>query len=371
MILPCSGNELLPHIAHVEHTKGLHLSIIAIEIAQKALAAFTARLFYQFDAPVGDNSCKIRAVKIALIACTMKEEEIRDFQKELESRRSNLKKVVKSHMLLSLKEFRLHHGIEFLLSKDMLFLVQAHFLFVVKHKEVYDQTDPTFLQIIAPIAKGAAKDWIHLIKERLSEASVQFVRQEVEKLPAIRREIVSKMLSPLFIRVYEKRMVAPNFHSMEVVFRLVCRQAIPIIFKSNKGTMFFQANWDDYILKTASEEDMETAAIIVEGKTSQFIKDNLLHNLITKAAQDPQYLEGKRAELIPFEKGAHDPAIAKEKQYFAEMNKAVLPITITHIFCDKVGHHLLAWHGCNWMGDDLNIPSHSWQQKLTYREVCY
>ena len=60
-----ASERLLPSIQQVEHKKAIQLSRIITVITKKALLAFLEGRLDGFDAPVGDNSCKIRAAKIA------------------------------------------------------------------------------------------------------------------------------------------------------------------------------------------------------------------------------------------------------------------------------------------------------------------
>lgn len=366
------GGDLILSKKKVTPEKALHLSLIITDIAHKALSAFLRGEFAVFDAPVGDNSCKIRAVKIAQIAEHADREEIDHLLKELAGiiKRIGAFKLAKWNA--GLREFRLETDLEFSLSNDLAFLIRSHFLFFVKKRGSYDQTDPEHLRRIAPITNSDAKDWIHLIKEQLAESSVHFVQEEASKLD-IRGSILQKMLSERFIKVHEKRPILPNAPSMEVLFTFALKQGLYIAFKSPTETLLFHPNKSKtgLVLKNVEEADFNRPVVVVEGKIFSklfFNKEDFFRLLLIRAIQDPQYLNGESSENIPFELHKEDLEVQHEMEHFERCRQIPTPFQIDHILCDKVENLFSRvplppeepWHSCNWMGDDLNIRPGSW-----------
>ncbi len=365
------GGDLLPSIEKVEVAKALSLSFIITEVVKRALLLFLEKNFSAFDAPVGDNSCKIRAVRVALIAKRFMRdlgfsEEFEQLLKQLELIAKRIQEVIPSKKTLSLKEFRVLTGIEFEMSSDVAFLVRSHFLFLVKREGVYEGTNPAILQQIAPIANSTAKDWIFGMKQELARASVEFVRKVALTMKHERAPILQKMVADSFVRTYEKRPVLSNTHSMEILFREVLRENLFVVFKSGKETILFHSNSFQTALTPAKEvdqNDVDHPAIVIEAEGVN--EGAFFDKLLARAAQDPQYLDGEKSEPIVFDLHLNDPLIKQEQRRFSELAQLSVSFRINHILCDRVGSLIkpeCSWHSCNWMGDDLNIKPGSWSK---------
>lgn len=356
-----NGSELLPSIQKVETVKAIALSKIITEISLKALRAFVEKRFSVFDAAVGDNSCKIRAFKIASLG---QEEavflEAKDLIDRLEVVNSNMNNIQASEKKLSLREFREKNEIEFELSEDLAFLIQSHFLFSVK--EGYDRTNPALLQRIAPIANKTAKDWIHTTKQQLAKASVEVVRDEAK---ALADEKLQKMVSEFFVRRYENRSVLSNTYSMETLFRSALKKGMLVVFKSKEESALFESNLtrSRFEKRDLVWRDFERPAIVIEGSGYICEKIDFVDQIIIRAAKDPQYLEGEKSEEIDFDSLKEDFDVQMEKHRCGALKQIPISFHINHILCDQAKNVIRpAWHSCNWFGDDLNIEPGSFEK---------
>ena len=382
-----SATSLLPSIQKIDPRKGLALSIIITEIARRALIALKEGHLWKFDAPVGDNSCKIRAAKIACIAegalldplFVVEVENLFQAVLAITEKIKFLKEPFSSNTSVSLSAFREQNGLEFYLSSDLIFLIRSHFLFSVKKVWVYEATDSSVLQNIAPVANSVAKNWIHKMKEQLAQSSVEFVQKEAQLIGGNRYAVLKTMVSAPFIKIYESRPVLPNFHCMEILFtRALCQNRFLVLKIAewvDEGTKKIPENTRSLVLQPDSDKlsfiptkidqlDLKQPAIIIEGKRikkreamtsfediqQSFLKENLFQLLLITASQDPQYLNGEKAEQIPFESYSDDSLIQEEKKWFQTLNQLALEkgvshlnpslFLIDHIFCDQIGNHL-------------------------------
>jgi hypothetical protein len=401
----------LPPLQKVASEKACVLHTIIIQIAQSAIAALQHRELFRFDAPVGDNSCKIRAIKIAGIASRAQTEL---FAKEIDALQTKLQefslrlKTIQEKTSQSMNAFATQHNLAYELDEDLLFLIEAHFLFSVK-KSGNDETDPEFLMHLGSIARSPAKDWIHQIKVQLAARSCAFVQEEASHLDTMRAPIIQKMVSKPFMRSYEKRSVLPNLYVMETLLRRALEQQHLLVLKIKQ---FSEGTFIDELVLAArpmkktfvcthiEPSDREQAAIVIEMKRVRkkedpslqklqkaFLDGDLLQLLFLAAAQDPQYLDGKRKEEIAFEHEKADSLVQKERHTFLHMQEMAKKMglssehptafVIQHIFCDLVKNHIKKpWKPLwtNWMGDDMtNEPSwHATTSKSTLsRGVCY
>lgn len=363
------GKDLLPAFEKIDQAKALNLSLIITEIAKKSLLSFLEGKLAAFDAAVGDNSCKIRAVKIALIDRSTYKEEVSLLLDRLEIILERIRKIQIKKENCRLQEFRSQHNIEFPLSEDLAFLIRSYFLCFVKKQGAYDQTDPSCLQQLGDIAKSCAKDWIHCMKQQLAETSVHFVRSAAEKIDSSRKEILQKMVTEPFVKRHDKRPILPNLHSMEILFTTALQKDLRLIFKNPEGPILFHSNRDktSFIPKKVEEDDLGLPAIIIEGKLDKripFDENDFFLLLLTRASQDPQYLDGVQSSEIPF-----DTETLQEQERMDLTKKIPLPFQIDHILCGKVGHYFFipkeqqTWHSCNWMGDDLNVQPGAWRKQ--------
>ncbi len=364
-----ASERLLPSIQQVEHKKAIQLSRIITVISKKALLAFQEGRLDRFDAPVGDNSCKIRAAKIADIFQRLKNSKkfsneikiLLEKINEIEDKLSRIKQT-KNKNKPSLKDFRIKQGIEFSIDSDLEFLITAHFLFLVKKIGSYNQTDHSVLQGIESIANSAAKNWIHKMKENLANSSVRFIQEQAEIVGGSRHEILKKMVSKLFIRIYEKRPVLPNFHCMEILLKRALQQDRFVILKiSEPGEKINilckpNKNKTTFIPVDLQEKDLEMPAIVIEAKRTKkvqraFFQDHdLFRLLLITASQDPQYLSGRRTEDIPFVKLSDDLSVQDEQKRFNGLikqanemgvsSKNPIYFLIQHMFCDRVDNHM-------------------------------
>ncbi len=338
--VPCGS--LLKPIEEVKGGEGIakavSLSLLITELVEEALTAFINGDLARFDAPVGDNSCKIRASKIALLAenAPFKEEALQFLAvaKKIKERIISTSPLSVKEKI-SLLELRQKNEWEFPLSLDASFLVQSYLLFRVKKEKTYDQTDPALLAKRGKIAVSAAKDLIFFTKQQLAAASVEYVRSCISFCPEERREILHKMLGPSFEADEQGRKILPNLYCMEaLLFRALFARQVLILKSSEDKTFAFQANEDKTSFVLLESPPLKVSAIVLEISSMDggFLKGDLLPSLLIIAAQDPQYLDGEKAAPIPFEKGRNDPAIQKEELRFKALCKGVRVFTIKHIY---------------------------------------
>lgn len=135
---------------------------------------------------------------------------------------------------------------------------------------------------MGPIATSVAKNWIHHMKVFLAEASVSFVQQETALLGCKRKTILQKMLSPPFLKSHEHRLIAPNLHSMEVLFTRALQQKRLVVFKiaqwidksgekirQGDATFVVHPNksMTTFIPKTVEKTDLAKPAIVIEARS--------------------------------------------------------------------------------------------------------
>jgi hypothetical protein len=248
---------------------GLNEYLLLLNATEQAIEAFKKDELSKFDPLVGENSCQIRAVKIALLASN-KELIPPDLLHLIAfSKRSILILLEKvSDLSLekkSLKCFLHELNIDIELSCDLIFLVKSYILTKTKfslgmheivkfHKN--EKTNTKLIKELGDVTGGFADRLIRYLREELSERSVEFVL-DITKCPLLAEENMGPIIENYSIS-HGGLKCSPFYWMTKLIMHRALVSKIPIVMSAKllaenlqyevlkKTILFFQAEETGY-----------------------------------------------------------------------------------------------------------------------------
>ena len=333
--------------------------------------------FEKFDSLVGENSCQIRAIKIALIAS-----HDLTYLQCLAQRLTKALTKLKELMLPSSINIFMHEGhslkdiidkdeINIYLNEDEMFVIQSYLLSEMKDNKSHgklltsilrdERCSPNRLQKQYPQISCAFLDKLSKkLRQQLSIASVDFVRKAAFTLKDLS---LIKMLSDDFIYEHNKLYCVPTFWSFKTLFTLAQHSKIVLVMHVkfldkldsryrviDEEFLYFKYNekTHSYLEVKLSNEDLTLPACIIQGVicpgedgtllTKQVWKKiikkrSIVEMLLAMGADHRQYPNPDKIILVHDEEYKHYKNLAVIEGF--SLNN---PTTffVQHIYCSQI-----------------------------------
>lgn len=219
---------------------GLNETLLLLVAAKESIEAFQRGELSKFDPLVGENSCQIRAVKIALIA-SKKSFDTKALLDEIDRSKKILIKILESvdhtpPCERTLKCFFELHDIDIFMSKDAIFLIKSYIL--TKTKLVLSRADtisflrsektaPLRIKEFGDVSRTFIEALIKKLRTILSESSVVFLHELSKCELLVEQKIESKIRDNT---ISHKGLLCTPFYWMtKVIMHKVFMSKIPII----------------------------------------------------------------------------------------------------------------------------------------------
>ena len=237
-------SHLLPYDPEIKKQSrlenGLNEILLLLVAAEESIKSFQRGELDKFDPLVGENSCQIRAVKIALIA-SKKTFDAKRLLSEIAYSKKNIIELLKSVDHLSVQEKSLKcciesHDIDIFMSKDAIFLIKCYILSKVKvvggkHRVIkFWKNEKTLSKKVREfnhVSSSFAVSFIRRLREQLSKSSAGFV-QELSKCPLLADEKIEEILNDFSIS-YKGLHCMPFYWMTKVIMHRAFTSKIPII----------------------------------------------------------------------------------------------------------------------------------------------
>jgi hypothetical protein len=341
-------------------------------ITQESIHHLKNKNLDKFDSLVGENSCQIRSVKIALIALNTAEFEFANIEIRIEEVLNKIDEILMSNNNeKTLLDIIQDNGLDVSLSVDEFFSVQSFLLSEMKECKSNgnfftsilrsERCSPSMLQKRYPQISYTFLDKLaKKIRPLLASYSVDFVREAAEEL---KNPLLKKMSGKEYELIHNSLSCIPTFYSFKTLLFLIQKKEIPIIFhvkflkKTEHGYiveeedfLYFSTDFDgNYIKRSPGQEDLEKPACIIQGAVCLDVSKNPLSKeqweekltsyspieaLLAFSADHPQYPNHDYPILINDPEYYYYQKLAKDKG-FSLCN----PITFfpQHMYTIKVG----------------------------------
>ncbi len=373
--LSYSLSSLLPYDPAVKINDrlkaGLKEYLLILNATHEAMLQLEQGNLKFFDPLVGENSCQIRAIKLAItiINCSFDIPrllaDVLLSKSKIEQALSHFSKIQKRKT--SLKYFLENEGCEIFLSKAEQFLIKSFILTrtkVLKEEALSkplvknDTTDSKKIKEFGDVGSLFAKNFVTHLRQQLSETSVQFV-QRISKDGCQKN---STMVSDHFLVEHNKLHCIPCFWSTKIALEEAKSYGTPIVMQAQQKakdqdykivdttTIYFESTPTGYKRTTRCKLDPEIPALVLLGTTCRNSdqlpsKENWIEELsqycptelITAyAAAHRQYPdESKEAHFFTIDDQDYHSYKSKAFQWGCSLENPSL-FFLAHAFCDKV-----------------------------------
>ena len=373
----CYLSELLPYDPGIRVGRrleaGLTEYLMLLNAAEETIKFLHAGDLKQFDPLIGENSCQIRAIKLALTI----RHSFFDTKKTLKSIRHA--RAMIQHALecleqnkkdgVSLKGILENNCSDLLLSPSELYLVKAHILTktkVFKSKEnskplvMNERTDPKKIKLFGLVSSSYAHVFVSNLRKKAAANSVQFV-QNLSKNQS-QKCSTNKMVSDEYLIEHNGLSCVPCYWSIKIALSQALLHGIPIVLKAEKiaknldykpideTSIYFKPTAVGYKPVQQANLDPELPAIILYGSTCrelEFLPDqaNWIKELIRFCPIEIALACASTHRQYPnVEKDAIFTDI-DDDQYHIHRNKAQewgctlenpSLFFLSHVYCDKI-----------------------------------
>jgi len=240
---------------------GLNESLFLLVAAEESMKSFQRGELSKFDPLVGENSCQIRAVKVALLA-SKKSLNIEEMLEEISCSRNIINELLESIDDFSTQEKSLRcfiesHNIDIFMSKDAIFLIQSYIL--SKTKLVLSRVDtmtflrsektrPLQIKEFGDVSRDFIENLIKTLRNKLSESSARFV-QELSKCPLLAEGEIETIIKDFSIS-HKELSCTPFYWMTKVIMHQAFVSKIPIII------------FAEQVAQDLEYEDLEKTAIV-------------------------------------------------------------------------------------------------------------
>ncbi|WP_316358962.1 hypothetical protein [Candidatus Neptunichlamydia sp. REUL1] len=329
----------------------------------------------RFDALVGENSCQIRAIKVALAVSTITSTRLNQLIDQIQDLIVHVRKILSQRSIevlmrqgVSLLHVIIEHGVDIALTSDELFILRSFLLCEAKSSVPDDAFMPALLRKEKYSAKALRNKYPHLsysfiakltdnLRVQLARDSVKFVRKVAAK---IGDNDLKRMVSSDYEIVHNKLACIPAFWSFKALFYYAQTTGLPLAFHAkflSYGKEPYQVIDEDLLLfKTCgsvkhyqiadcSSFDSNNPVCVVEGALNARINKTAwrksmrtmtpLDVLMAAAADHRQY--PKEGHPLPANKeynyfkhlaGKYGFALSNPTTFFI---RHIYPSTISHV----------------------------------------
>lgn len=366
---PNSLSHLLPYdpASKLRLKDGLKEQFFLLTVTKDAIESLQRGELTSFDPLVGENSCQIRAVKIALIAnhCFSSPQKL---AKEIDSLKTKITELSNANNIskneISLKDYIEKEQLDIFLSEDEIFLLESYILTKTKITKPFDtqkplvenaSTDTKKIREISDISSSFANELVKKLRKDLSARSVTSI-QEMASDPT--KEIVSNE----FIVMHNGLQCLPYYWLTRIVMQQALKHNIPIILVGEQiakdqnfatiqqTSIFFKATPERYHVTSRDSLSPQTLALILFGKTCknynelpekqtwiQQLKDHdPMDFILAYAAAHRQYPDESKDSLLDNieDENYTDHKMKAEKWGCTIKNPSLF--FLSHAFCDRV-----------------------------------
>lgn len=218
---------------------GINEYLLLITATEEAIEAFTRNELNKFDPLVGENSCQIRAVKIALLA-SQKKLITQSLLSNIAFSKASLVKLLQKLPDPSIQEKSLNKiltelNIDVSLNSDILFLIKSYILTKTKTSlgtneiiKFYknEKTQAKLIRALGNVGSRFADDLVRHLRELLSKSSVNFVHH-ITKCPHLNDESIGPIITNLTIS-HRGLHCAPFYWMTKLIMHQALIARIPI-----------------------------------------------------------------------------------------------------------------------------------------------
>ena len=370
-------SHLLPYDPEIKKQHrlkdGLNEYLLLLSAAEEAMEAFARGELAKFDPLVGENSCQIRAVKIAIIASEKNLNSSMLLDDISSSKRSIIELIEMVNELLyqekSLKNLLDDLNIDVILNFDALFIIKSYILSKVKilsgMNEIMkfcknEKTDTKRIKELGNVGREFANNLVRNLRTQLSKSSARFVL-DITKCPLLAEERIEAIISDFSIS-HKGLHCTPFYWMTKLIMHQALVSKIPIIifaeqlaqdleYKSiEETTLFFQPTELGYKIINRDVLEVDQPVIIFtvvscrnfhdfsDKKTweKELTEYDLLDLVLACNAAHRQYPDPSKEEMIlEIQDESYSYHLEKSREWGCHLDNP-FRFFLTHVYCDSL-----------------------------------
>lgn len=278
-------SHLLPYDPEIKVGKklenGLREYLLLLIATEEAMQAFLEGELNKFDPLVGENSCQIRAIRMALIASKISFDIMNVLGRVGMSKKFILDLIESvedpSICSKSLKHFLKCYNLDIPLNEDAVFLIKSYILSKVKVGEESqdlrkkERTVSKKIKEFTPVGSTFADDLIRFLRQKLSKSSSSFI-QKVSACPLLDSCIEDIIRE--FTALHKGLHITPFYWMTKVFLHHAQVSKIPIVVLAEqfaqdlenqvleKTTLFFRPSSSGYQLTSRDHLSLDEPIIV-------------------------------------------------------------------------------------------------------------
>ncbi|MGA2655126.1 MAG: hypothetical protein ABSF18_04005 [Gammaproteobacteria bacterium] len=315
----------------------LQLTEKITELSIKALEAFFAKRFSNFDAQVGENLCQIRAYKILLLGYDLLNKRTAHIEADLQNLKKSkgrIKSIINNlenfnnnitsyNELLDKKEtvtsFYQKNGVYFSLSLDTLFLILSYFLdfFSIREERMPIAINHKEISIHLFTSKYISKRITHDYQKKLTQLSTDFIIKISKETPSLNK--INEIMPELKKISDEDRTVLPCHNVTLAILENMIIRELPLLIiaerkynadkEIDKIMFLYSGNKNEYnFIFKKNVIDFNMPCMVIRGEmvyndknsiesqaqySKRFMHTGVMNILLQNTAMHPQYSGAK------------------------------------------------------------------------------